>query len=86
MIAYSIFIFVFILWMKVRKGNYSTRQKKSMNVCAFAVSIQLLLGIFTVLYQVPVVLGTLHLVGGFFLFSSVITALYLFSEMKKVAD
>jgi cytochrome c oxidase assembly protein subunit 15 len=85
-IAYSIFIFVFALWWKVRKGNHSTSQKKSMNVCALAVSIQLLLGIFTVLYHVPVVLGTLHLIGGFFLFSSVITALYFFSEMKNIAD
>jgi len=84
MIAYTIFIFVFTLWWKVRKEKYSPAQKKVINVCAIAVSIQVLLGIFTLLYHVPVTLAVLHLVGGFFLFTSVITALYFFSEVKLV--
>ena len=85
MLAYTIFIFVITLWWKARKEKNSSTQRRTMNVCALAVSVQLLLGIFTVLYHVPVALGTLHLVGGFFLYSSVLTALY-FSEMKLVSD
>jgi cytochrome c oxidase assembly protein subunit 15 len=86
LIAYTIFIFVIALWWKVRKETYSPSQKKAMNVCALAVSIQVLLGIFTLLYHVPVTLSALHLIGGFFLFTSVVTALYFFSEVKLVSD
>jgi cytochrome c oxidase assembly protein subunit 15 len=85
-IAYTIVIFIISLWLKVRKGTYSSAQKKAMNVCVVAVSVQLLLGIFTLLFHVPVTLATLHLVGGFFLYSSVITALYFFSEVKQVTN
>ena len=85
MLAYTIFVSVIVLWWKSRKELFSAIQKKTMNICLLAVSIQLLLGIFTVLYRVPVALGALHLVGGFFLYSSVITALY-FSKVKLVTD
>lgn len=85
MLAYTVFVFVYVLWWKSRKVTLSSIQKKTMNTCALAVSIQVLLGIFTVMYRVPVALGALHLVGGFFLFSAVITALY-FSEMKHPAN
>jgi len=85
-IAYTILIFVIILWFKVRRGEYSQSQKTAMHICLIAVSIQVLLGIFTLLFHVPVTIAVLHLVGGFFLFTSVITALYFFSEVKLVSD
>jgi len=84
MVAYTIVIFV--LWLKVRKEKHASAQKTTMNICLIAVSIQLLLGIFTLLFHVPVTLAVLHLVGGFFLFSSVITALYYYSEVKLVSN
>ncbi|CAN5509646.1 COX15/CtaA family protein [soil metagenome] len=86
MIAYTIVILIFALWWITRKVNFSSHQKMSIRICLLAVSVQFLLGIFTLLYHVPVTLAALHQVGGFFLFSSVIIALFFFSKPKLVAQ
>ncbi|MEO8086206.1 MAG: COX15/CtaA family protein [Bacteroidota bacterium] len=85
MIAYTIVFLIFALWWITRKENLSSHQKMSIRICFLAVSVQFLLGIFTLLYHVPVTLAALHQVGGFFLFSSVIIALFFFSKPKLVA-
>lgn len=86
MLAYTIVILVVALWRMSRKENLSQIQKNTVLACLAAVGIQFLLGVFTLLYHVPVVLAALHQVGGFFLFSSVITALFFFSKPKLVTN
>lgn len=85
-IACTIVVLISILWWTNRKKNISSDQKRAIQICLMAVCIQFLLGVFTLLYHVPVTLAALHQVGGFFLFSSVIFALYFFSKPALVAD
>lgn len=84
-LAYTIVIMIVALWWISRKENLSAHQKKAIQFCLLAVSVQFLLGVFTLLYHAPVTLAALHQVGGFFLFSSVIIALFFFSKTKLVA-
>jgi cytochrome c oxidase assembly protein subunit 15 len=86
MLAYTIAIMIFYLWWTSRKEDLSRHQKKAIQVCLFAVSVQFLLGVFTLLYHTPVTLAALHQTGGFFLFTSVITTLFFFSKPKLVAQ
>jgi len=55
-------------------------QKRSVNLCLVAVAVQFTLGLLTLLYKVSITLAALHQVGGFLLFTSVISALYFFSK------
>ena len=86
LMAYTIVILIVILWWKNRKESITVHQRKAILVCLLAVCIQFLLGVFTLLFHVPVTLAALHQAGGFFLFSSVITALFFFSKVKLVAQ
>lgn len=84
--AYTICILVIALWWMSRNRQLSKRQRLAVNTCIAAVFTQALLGIFTLLYHVPVALAALHQIGGFFLFSAIIVTLYFFSEPELVAD
>ena len=84
-LAYTIVLLILFLWWTSRKENLSAHQKMAIKVCVLAVSVQFLLGVFTLLYRTPVTLAALHQVGGFFLFSAVITTLFFFSKTKLVA-
>jgi cytochrome c oxidase assembly protein subunit 15 len=86
MLAFTILFLIILWWFRSRKQNLSGHQRKSIIVCLLAVSLQVLLGIFTLLCHVPVTLAALHQVGGFFLFSSVIASLFFFSKVKLVTD
>ena len=86
LLASILVVLILSLWWMCRKQNLSSLRKKSINACLLAVLIQFLLGVFTLLYHVPVTLAALHQTGGFLLFSSVITALYFFSKQEMVDD
>jgi heme a synthase len=77
-LAYIIVLLIFILGINVRGANLSFRQKRITNWCLIAVAVQFTLGLLTLLYKAPVTLAALHQIGGFFLFTSVLTALYFF--------
>ena len=80
LLAFLILICVTILWIQSRKKDFSIQQKKAANICLLAVTIQFLLGVFTLLYKAPITLAALHQIGGFFLFSSVIVAMFFFQH------
>jgi len=84
MLASLILIFIISLWGRTRQANLYSLQKTSLNFCFLAVIIQFLLGVFTLIYAVPIVLAVLHQVGGFILFSSVIIAIYSFSRANQL--
>lgn len=71
------------LWWKSKDKNLLPMQKLSVNLLIYCVSIQFLLGLFTLLYAVPVTLGVLHQTGAFFLFSSCL--FYLFQMRGKLS-
>ena len=80
MIAYVVVIFVFAIWFKSRKLQLTTLQSKGINALLIMVGIQFLLGVFTILLQVPVWLGVAHQVGAFFLLSTMVFTLHRFSK------
>ena len=81
-LAYIVVIIVGIIWFKARNIGLSDTQKGGINFLGIAVIIQFLLGVFTLLYAVPVALGVIHQVGAFFLFAAVI---YLLHQLRQSA-
>lgn len=80
MLAYIVVIFVFLIWKKSKKLNLTIPQSKGIKALLFLLSIQFLLGVFTILLQVPVWLGVAHQVGAFLLLSAMIFTLHRFSK------
>ncbi len=75
-IAYAVVLLVFLIWDKARKMQLSASQSSSVNLLVVIVLIQFLLGIFTLVWSVPVVMGVLHQTGAFFLFASCLLFLH----------
>ncbi len=79
-LAYAVVAWVIYLVIKSRKKVLASSQKAGINFLAIAVSFQFLLGIFTLLYAVPVSLGLLHQLGAFILLGGTIFCLHRFSK------
>ena len=79
-LAYIVVVFVFLIWKNSKKLTLSTPQLKSIKLLLFMVGIQFLLGVFTILLQVPVWLGVAHQIGAFFLLSAMTFTLHRFSK------
>ena len=71
-LAYAVLGFVVFLWFKLKPLNLSSSQKLASNLLLFAVSFQFLLGVFTLLYSVPIVLGVLHQFGALLLLAATV--------------
>ncbi|MGZ4091069.1 MAG: COX15/CtaA family protein [Bacteroidia bacterium] len=83
-IALVVVTLVCILWYKSNKLNLTKLQQTGITLLIYGVTIQFLLGVFTLLYNVPVFLGALHQTGAFFLFAA---SIYLLFQLynKKIA-
>lgn len=79
-LAYIVVLVVFVLLFISNKYNLSLRQKNSLKAILLVVSIQFVLGVFTLLYAVPITLGVLHQVGAFLLLGTIV---YSLSTFKK---
>lgn len=79
-LAYVVVIFVFIIWRKSKNINMTNYQSKSITWLLIFVALQFLLGVLTVLLQVPVWLGVAHQVGAFFLLATFTFSLHRFSK------
>lgn len=79
-LAYIVVLVVFVLLFISNKYNLSLRQKNSLKAILLVVSIQFILGVFTLLYAVPITLGVLHQVGAFLLLGTIV---YSLSTFKK---
>jgi heme a synthase len=62
-VAFIIVILLGVIWMKSRKNALSAYQRFALNLLSLTVLIQFMLGIVTLLYAVPVVLGVSHQFG-----------------------
>jgi cytochrome c oxidase assembly protein subunit 15 len=71
---------VVFVWESTRKMKLTTLQRKASNVMVGVVFVQFLLGIITLLFSVPVVMGVLHQTGAFVLFAS---ALFFMHSLKR---
>lgn len=66
-----------LLWYQSNKLNLTRPQYRAVTFLIYGLTIQFILGVFTLLYHVPVVLGVLHQTGAFFLFASCIYLLFV---------
>jgi heme a synthase len=74
--AYVVVLLVFIIWFKSRKMQLLPTQSNGVKFLIGMVLLQFLLGVFTLIYTVPLVLGVLHQTGAFLLFASSIFVLH----------
>lgn len=80
MLAYVVVLMVFLIWWKSKKLNLSVYQSKGIRALIVLVALQFLLGVLTIILQVPVWLGVAHQVGAFFLLSAMTFTLHRFSK------
>jgi len=79
-LAYIVVAIIGLIWYKTRKLTLSLLQKKGVNVLLALVLLQFILGVFTLILQVPVWLGVLHQVVAFFLLAAMTFTLHRFSK------
>ena len=79
-LAYIVVLFVFLIWNATRKVSLNNFQTLSVKLLIWLVGIQFLLGVLTILMQVPVWLGVAHQVGAFLLLAAMTFALHRFSK------
>jgi len=75
-IAVVIVVLVCVIWYKSNKLRLTGPQHLGVTLLIYGVTVQFMLGVLTLLYQVPVILGALHQTGAFFLFASAIFLIY----------
>jgi len=68
------------IWLRSNRLQLNASQNKGVTFLIYGVTIQFILGVFTLIYQVPVLMGALHQTGAFFLFA---TTLYLLFQIHK---
>lgn len=78
--AYLVVGAIGYMWYKARKMNLTKLQKHGINALLILVVVQFILGVFTLLFQVPVTLGVLHQVTAFFLLAAMTFVLHRFSK------
>jgi cytochrome c oxidase assembly protein subunit 15 len=79
-LAYVVVGLILYFAITCRKYNLSTRQNLATKLMLYAVGVQFLLGVFTLLYAVPVWLGVVHQVGAFLLLSTIVYSLHAFKK------
>jgi heme a synthase len=83
-LAGMITIFSILFFLKARKTELSGMQNRGIALLLSALSVQLLLGIFTLLTSVEITLAVLHQVGAFFLFSVCVFLYFIFEKNRAV--
>ena len=80
-LAYIVCIIVFLIYYKAKILSQLTKyQLIGINSLMLMVIVQFVLGVLTIIYQVPVWLGVAHQVGAFFLLSAFTFSLHRFSK------
>ena len=85
-IAFIVVALVVIVWRKSNKLILNKSQYNGITLLIYGITIQFLLGIFTLIYQVPIILGVLHQTGAFFLFVICVFLIHQFSKSPKTEN
>jgi cytochrome c oxidase assembly protein subunit 15 len=80
--AFLVVAFVAFIWIKTNKMKLNRSQYRGVTFLIYGITIQFMLGVYTLLYQVPILLGALHQTGAFFLFATTIYLLFHFRKTK----
>ncbi len=73
------------LWYLSSKLQLKDNQQRAVSWLIYFVTIQFMLGIFTLLYQVPIVLGVLHQTVAFFLYSTTLYLIFLLTRKNVLS-
>jgi len=79
-LAYVVVFFIIVIWRKSKRLILTKYQVNGIIWLLIMVFIQFLLGVFTILLQVPVWLGVAHQVGAFLLLLAMVFTLHRFSK------
>lgn len=78
--AYVVVGLILYLYFKSKNYALNLQQQKGLNALVFLVFVQFALGVFTLLYAVPLWLGLTHQVVAFFLLTAMTYTLHRFSK------
>ena len=79
-LAYVVVGFILYLYIKGKKFKINTQQQNGVNALVVLVFLQFILGIYTLLYHVPLWLGLAHQVNAFFLLTAMTYTLHRLSK------
>ena len=79
-LAYIVVIVIGLIWYRSRKIDLTDLQKKAINSLLFLVFLQFILGVFTLIYAVPLWLGVAHQIGAFLLLTGMTFTLHRFTR------
>lgn len=79
-LAYIVAGTILFFVIKGQNEELTDRQKASSRMMLYAVVLQFLLGVFTLLYSVPIWLGVVHQLGAFLLLTAIVFALHAFRK------
>lgn len=79
-LAYFVVGLIAFLYFKSKKFSLSATQKKGINALVFIVFLQFGLGVFTLLYSVPLWLGLIHQITAFLLLTAMTFTLHRLSK------
>jgi cytochrome c oxidase assembly protein subunit 15 len=82
-IALLVVLCVGWLWFRSNKLQLTKQQHFGITLLIYGVTIQFMLGVFTLIYQVPLILGVLHQTGAFFLFAASIYLLFHLNQSPE---
>jgi len=75
-IAIILSIMILFIWFRSNKLNLNKPQYWGVTLLIYGLTIQFTLGVLTLIYNVPVIMGALHQTGAFFLFATCIYLIY----------
>ncbi|CAM4283254.1 COX15/CtaA family protein [Flavobacterium terrigena] len=78
--AYVVVGLILFLYFKSKKFTLSSQQKNGLNLLVIIVFLQFLLGVFTLLFSVPLWLGLTHQIMAFILLATMTFTLHRFSK------
>ncbi len=79
-LAYIVVGMIVFIWLKAKKNTHNTLQNNLLNTLLGIVILQFILGVFTLLFQVPVLLGVFHQIVAFLLLAVMTVTLHRFSK------
>ncbi len=82
-LAILLVAFFCFIWYKSNKLQLTKPQYMAVSLLIYGITIQFILGVLTLLYNVPIVLGVLHQTGAFFLFGC--SVFLIFQTSRKMS-
>lgn len=79
-LAFVVLGFIIYIWLRAQKMELTIPQENGIKMLIVLVFVQFGLGVFTLMYQVPVVLGVLHQMFAFFLLATMTFVLNRFTK------